>query len=677
MMEYPPHIITILLATALAAVSGLPGLFIARRSSAGQRISIVMMACAAVLGVGAALAGLRSGPTVALVFPWPAWGEQATVAVDALSAFFLVPVFAMGGLGAVYGWGYWRQESHIANGRKLRLFWGLTIAGMATLVVARDGLTFLMGWETMALSAYFLVSAEDRVSEVRGSGWLYLIATHLGTLGLFAMFALLRMAAGSFALSPPHIGQTGLGLSTAIFLLALLGFGLKAGIMPLHFWLPSAHANAPSHVSALLSGVMLKMGVYGLIRVTWLLPDPPLVWGAFLLLLGVVSGILGVVFAIGQHDLKRLLAYHSVENIGIIVMGLGLAMIGRSLGRGDLVWLGLAGCLLHVWNHGLFKALLFLGAGSVVHAARTRQIDQLGGLARRMPWTAGLFMIGAAAICGLPPLNGFISELLVYLGLLRTTGIDPGPSLAWAAVAAPALAMIGTLALACFVKAYGAIFLGSPRGAAAERAHESPVSMLAPMGILALGCAWIGLVPLAVAPRIDRAVGVWADGAASGELQVASLAPLAEVGTMGVALLLMAGAGAWLLARRMRAVDAPRVVTWDCGYARPSSRMQYTASSFAQTLVGLFGWVLHPHRHGDGVTGIFPGPARFDSHVDDVVLDGKILPAARSAQRWLARIRGIQQGLTHHYMLYILLTVVAMLVSIMPVKDLLTRLFSR
>src|SRR5262249_9358993 len=339
-----------------------------------------------------------------------------------LSAIFLVPVFLISLLGNVYGLDYWKQTAHPENGRKLRLFYGLLTAGMALLVIARNSILFLFGWEIMALSAFFLVTTEDNDTEVRAAGWVYLVATHVATLCLFALFALLRMAGGSFALTPLAEGSVTPALATAIFVLALVGFGLKAGIMPLHIWLPGAHAAAPSHVSAIMSGVLIKMGIYGLVRVTSLLPTPPLEWGTTVLVLGAVSGVLGVAFAIGQHDLKRLLAYHSIENIGIIAMGLGLAMIGRTLSRPDWVLLGLAGVLLHVWNPALFKALLFLSAGSVIHATHSREIDRLGGLAKTMPWTALSFLVGAMAICGLPPLNGFVSEFLIYLGMFGTLG---------------------------------------------------------------------------------------------------------------------------------------------------------------------------------------------------------------------------------------------------------------
>ena len=382
---------------------------------------------------------------------------------------------------------------HPENGRKLRFFYGTLTAGMALVVIARNGVLFLFGWEIMALSAFFLVTTEDGVREVRRSGWIYLVATHVAALCLLALFSLLRAASGSFSLEPLQANSlTPAGTmypwsATAIFVCALVGFGLKAGIMPLHVWLPGAHANAPSHVSAIMSGVMIKMGIYGLVRVLGAAAAPPLAWGYTVLGLGVVSGVLGVAFAVGQHDLKRLLAYHSIENIGIIVIGLGLALIGRTLARADWIVLGLGGALLHVWNHALFKSLLFFSAGSVIHATGTREIDRLGGLAKAMPRTSLAFLVGAVAICGLPPLNGFVSELLIYLGLFGTLGIGEGSACPLAAFAAPALALIGGLAVACFVKVFGAVFLGSARTEVARHAHESAGSMLGPMGVL-MGC---------------------------------------------------------------------------------------------------------------------------------------------------------------------------------------------
>ena len=530
----------ILMAIALAGASGLPGFALARSSLAGQRLAAGLMFLAALCGLAGALAGLTIQGAETAAFPWPAMGG-GVVGLDPLSAFFLVPVFLMGALGSLYGLGYWPQDRHRRNARKLQLFWGLLVAGMALLVIGRHAMAFLLGWEVMALSAFMLVTTEDHREESRRAGFIYLFATHIGTLTLFALFALWRWATGSYDLLPAAAGSLGQGVQHALFFLALVSFGLKAGIMPLHFWLPGAHANAPSHVSAMLSGVVLKMGIYGLVRFLSLLPNPPGFWGGAILFLGAVSGLLGVVFAIGQHDLKRLLAYHSVENIGIILLGLGLAMLGRAGGRPEWIVLGLSGCLLHVWNHSFFKSLLFFCAGSVDHGAHTRQLDQLGGLSRTMPFTALAFLVGAVAICGLPPLNGFVSEFFVYLGLLGTV-TTPGADEAMAMLAVPVLAMIGALALACFVKVYGSVFLGEPRSPAAARAHESPLTMRAAMATLAFLCALIGLVPMLVLPVLDPVLAGWSPEPGQPLPGLGSLAPLGTISVL--ALVLVGGRGA-------------------------------------------------------------------------------------------------------------------------------------
>ncbi len=663
----------ILIAILVAAASGLPGLCMARSSAWGQRIAGASMVGGTLAGLTGAWSCLYFGETPAYRLIWPAAGDSV-VGLDALSAFFLIPIFLVGGLGSIYGLGYWPQKRHPGNGRKLRLFWGLLVAGMALLVISRHAMAFLLGWEVMALSAFFLVSTEDPRDKCRRSGWTYLIATHVGTLTLFALFSLWRCTTGSFDLLPVAGQAMGPGVMNGLFFLALIGFGMKAGVMPLHFWLPGAHADAPSHVSAMLSGVMLKMGIYGLVRFLSLLPDPPGVWGGLILVLGAASGLLGVVFAIGQHDLKRLLAYHSVENIGIILMGLGLAMLGRSAGRPDWVVLGMAGCLLHVWNHCLFKSLLFLCAGSVVHGTHTRRIDHLGGLAKSMPWTATMFLVGAVAICGLPPLNGFVSEWFVYLGLLGS-GITGGGGGSAAMMTAPVLALIGALAVACFVKVYGTVFLGTPRTHAATHAHESPVSMRGPAVTLAACCALIGLAPVLLVPVLDEAIAGWMPMTTPAVPSLGTLAPLKAISVMSMLLGACIVLPAIYLARRGGVRGG--VGTWGCGYARPTSRMQYTASSFAQLIVALFGCVLRPGVHRPHVGGPFPQPTEMHSHVDDPVLDRLLVPTGQVIERWFGWFRRFQQGLTQHYVLYILVTVILMLSTLIPFDEFIARLFAR
>lgn len=639
---------------------------------------MMMMIAGAVLGITVAWPILFRDQNVWTFFPWPAAGNSV-LGVDALSAFFLVPVFLVGGLGSIYGLGYWPQRQHMGDGHKLRFFWGTLTAGMALLVISRHAMAFLLGWEMMALSAFFLVGTQNHRDECRRAAWIYLIATHAGTLTLFALFAMWRWATGSYDLAPVAHETMNLGVMNGLFFLALFVFGLKAGLMPLHFWLPGAHASAPSHVSAMLSGVVLKMGIYGLLRMLSLFTAPPPAWGTLILLLGAVSGLLGVVFAIGQHDLKRLLAYHSVENIGIILLGLGLAMLGRSGERPEWVALGLAGCLLHVWNHSLFKSLLFLCAGNVIRATHTRGINHLGGLARTMPWTAAMFLVGAVAICGLPPLNGFVSELFVYLGLLRTAvhdGAMSGSNAPGTAVlAAPVLAMIGALAVACFVKVYGAVFLGMPRSGTAAQAHEAPLTMCGPIFVLAACCALIGLAPVLVVPILDNVMASWMRETGVVLPSLGTIAPLGAVSAFSMALIVCVATLTMALA--LRKPVSRGVGTWDCGFARPTSRMQYTASSFAQMIVAMFHWVLRPQEHRPDMGGNFPRPTKMHSHVDDAVLDRLLVPAGRNIERWFGSFRRLQQGLTQHYVLYILITVVLMLSALMPFEHLITWLFAR
>lgn len=636
-------------AAMVLCLSGVPALLLPARSAFGQRLTTSLVLLGSVLGLAAAVSTLAGATSVGFLrLPWFLPQGQGAIGVDALGAFFLVPIFIVPALGSIYGLEYWKQGEHSDNGRKLGLFYGLLAGSMALVVIARNGLLFMIVWEVMAMAAFFAATVDDDNPEVRSAGWVYLIATHVGTLCLLAMFALWKSASGSFQFEQaPAMPQAVAGV---IFVLALVGFGFKAGIMPLHVWLPGAHANAPSHVSAVMSGVMLKMGVYGIVRMTSLLPLPATWWGTTMLIAGAVTGLAGIAFAISQNDIKRMLAYSSIENIGIITMGIGLALLGRAMGRVDWMLLGMAGALLHVWNHGLFKSLLFLGAGAIIYAEGSREIDRMGGLAHRLPLLAALFAVGTVAISALPPLNGFVSEWFIYLGLFGTLGLDGGPQFPVAATAAVFLAMTGAVAVATFVKLLGTVFLGSPRRDAAGHAHAPSALMTGPMLVLATACLAIGLFPSLVIPAVERAALGWMPAAGQ---PLRLLAPVRWISLVGGGLLVLAA----LLAVAVRIIAGRRSVrtgpTWDCGYARPAASMQYSGSSFGQSIVGLFAMLFRPRVVRSPVSDAMPAPAAFESSIPDTVLDRAVVPVFSFLGVQLPRIRFMQQGKLNLYLLYI------------------------
>lgn len=612
----------------------------------GPRWPRIWLACM-VVGTGSILAA-----AVAVFAGAPDWewwsavrvgGERLHLRLDGLSAWFMVLLGLVGGLGAIYARGYWPDDAHADSAARGRLWWGVMILSMGFVLLSSNGLHFLIAWELFALSGFFLITLDRQRREIRAAGWLYLAASHAGTLCLFAFFAALAGRTGSWELGPmrahPELGP--------LFWLAFAGFAVKAGLFPLHIWLPSAHANAPSHVSALMSGVAIKMGVYGLIRFSGWLPTPAAV-GWTITGIGAATALLGIALALAQNDLKRLLAYCSVENVGIIAVGLGGGLLGAA--DGDAGWgrLLLAGALLHVWNHGLFKALLFFAAGSVLHATGTREMSRLGGLWRSMPWTAALFTIGAMAVSGLPPLNGFVSEWMIYLGLFDVVaGRSPA---AWAAMPAVLmLALAGALALAAFVKAGAVVFLGAPRTRVAAQSHECGGSMRGAMVVLAAGCLAIGLAPAVFWPAAGRAVAAWNPPWAAG-------APPAPLPTLGLAnavlvtLALAAGAGLWASAR---ARGLRRSLTWDCGYASPAARMQYTGGAMAAIAVGWFGWIFGAERRQRRPRGPFPAGAHRIERMPEAVLERLIGPVAGAVMQVAGAARQLQHGRLQYYLVYL------------------------
>ena len=643
------------LAVLLSSFSGVPLLLRLVRPASGQRLATALLLLALVPGLSAALKMLSGGEASVWQLQSSIPFAPHTIQLDPLSALFAIPVLLMGCCCSIYGLGYWPADRNLHSIRKITLFFGLLIGSMLTVLLARSSFIFLLGWELMAISAYFVLTSNDQDQEVRAAGTLYLICTHIGTLALFGHFAILSRVSGSFQLPAGGSISAATPLATALLVTALLGFGLKAGIMPLHIWLPSAHANAPTHISAIMSGIILKIGIYGLVRTFSFFGSVPLWWGSLLLVLGVISAVAGVLFAIGQHDLKRLLAYHSIENIGIIFIGMGVALTGVARGSALLILLGMAGALLHVINHALFKGLLFLAAGAVIDATGTRYIDRLGGLLHRMPYSSLCFLIGAVAICGLPPLNGFISELLIYLGLFN--GAISGSGGGVLALAAPFLALVGGLAVACFVKVFGVVFLGTARGVPAETVTERGGTFRLPMLILASCCLLIGLLPIIAAAPLERAVSAWHPVADFG----GRLLPAVPFGWITLLALLLLILSLLLYRYLTGRGEVPLSETWGCGYLAPTSRMQYSSSSFAEMLINLFRPLLRPEARLSEQLNLFPQKSHFESHVPETVLEQIYLPFLRRANEKLAPLRLLQHGHLHFYILYILLTLVLLL----------------
>ncbi|MHB8990347.1 MAG: hydrogenase 4 subunit B [Chloroflexota bacterium] len=623
-------------------------------------------------GVAIALEALLSGATRQLltfsVAPFASLGFR----LDPLSAYFLLVISVVGVAVSLYALGYVGGEHGSAALQAAA--YNVFLASMVLVVLADSVFAFLFAWEAMSLASFFLVIHYHRQEEVRRAGYIYLVMTHASTAFLLVAFlTLFAAAAGSLDFGPLRAAAANLSPMSRdlVFLLALVAFGTKGGVIPLHVWLPRAHPAAPSHVSALMSGVMIKMAIYGLLRVAWELAGPgPAWWGALLLVLGAASAVLGVLYALMEHDLKRLLAYHSVENIGIILMGLGAAFLLASLGQPAAAAVALLAGLYHVFNHALFKALLFLGAGAVQHTTHTRDLERLGGLIHRMPWTATAFLVGAAAISALPPLNGFVSEWLTFQSLLALGASTGLPQMAvGGTVAAGLLALTGGLAAFCFVKAFGIAFLGMPRSSSAEEAREVGRPMLWGMGLLAALCLAFGLLPTTVvrllAPVTAALVGV----AASPSLglaplpapgQGAAFAPLALLG-----LLAALGALGLLLGRALGGPSSTRVAPpWVCGIEIEPS-MQYSATALAKPVRIIFQRLVRPYRqverqHGDGPSYFVSG-VRYEAGVRPIYEHYLYAPAVRGLLALARQIRALQNGSLRSYLAYLCATLVVVL----------------
>jgi len=660
-----PLLTCFFIALLILLCGGVAAWLLHRWEALARRIAAASVIVAGAFGLVPVVSVFASGESLVFQQATSIPALSLSLTIDPLAAFFLLIIFFISAMAALYGAGYLRGEgSPAARGRSF-FFFNLLVLGMVLVAAAANGMLFSIAWEIMSMTAFFLVTFEDERPQTRSAGLIYLIAAHIGVVLLFFMFWLLASAgAGSLDfISFAGAALAGPKLKSLIFLLGLAGFGAKAGFLPLHIWLPEAHPAAPSHVSALMSGVMIKMGLYGILRTLNWLGTPPLWWGAVLVIIGLISGLLGVLYALAQHDLKRLLAYHSVENIGIMAIGLGLGLLGLHLGEQTLAVFGFAGCLLHIINHSIFKSLLFMGAGAVKQQCHTLEIDRLGGLQKRMPLTAAAFIIGAAAISGLPLLNGFVSEFMIYFGAFEAV-----TSMAKGATALPllsllGLAAIGALAVACFTKASGVVFLGEARTPAGESGREVSALMLLPMLLLAGLCVAAGIAPLLLLPLLQTVIAGTANlpaGVISEELNGMVKPFIAVTGIAAGSLVLFALLALWrrrILAKR----GVSRTVTWDCGYSRPTARMQYTASSFVQPLTDQNRWILGSSVEEEPPQGYFPAKASFHSHTPDLFLE-KFWQPVLAAIAWLFRqLQWMQRGRISLYILYIAVVLLALL----------------
>ncbi|MDD5090614.1 MAG: proton-conducting transporter membrane subunit [Candidatus Wallbacteria bacterium] len=605
-------------------------------------IAVVSASC---LVLFSSFSALYTGTTQTLSFDRDIFGT-VRLEIDPLTAFFLLIFALIGGLGAFYTVGY-----HSGHGRSSAgqfFFYPLLLASMMALVLVRNGLAFLFCWEMMAIFSYFLIMHEHEKKEVQDTGMEYLIFMHVSLVFLSIGFALLSIKSGSFdfaawkKLPSPYLIR--------IFPLLIAGFGLKAGLMPFHVWLPKAHPAAPSNVSAIMSGAMIKTGIYGLVRYCTLIESIPIWTGVLVLVLGTVTAVFGILTALGQKDIKKVLAYSSVENVGIIGMGLGLGLIGNSLGNLPLSVLGYSSCLLHVFNHALFKTLLFFGAGSVFHATGERNVELLGGLSRAMPWTTFFFLCGSVSISGLPPFNGFISEFLLYSGLLHCALLKSSGLIVLAVAAMAYLSFVGVMSMMCFGKIFSIAFLGISRSGSEQTCatSESTLSMLVPMGLLSSACLVAGLVPSLLLGFTSHAVSQLARGTENFSV----IPSLNRISQMSLAAIIVSALVYLMRCSILKFQGIRTAVTWGCGYQNLSPRLQYTGSSFVSRFLVLMKPVLNSQITYREPSGAFPVSSSFESHSRDL-FEWLFLYPVRKSFRFLKDYFGwLQTGSTQQYIRY-------------------------
>jgi hydrogenase-4 component B len=662
-MSAAPQLAGVLALAAAWLALGVAGLAALHRL---RFVAHVLFPAGGVIGLGLLGIGLASvwqGPE-ALVLPIGLPDLPFHFRLDALSAFFLM---VLGGAGAgvsLFSAGYFRKSEGTPPGL-LCFQYHVFLAAMALVLVADDAYAFMVWWETMALASFFLVTANHRIAEIRRAGYLYLLIAHLGAIALLLCFGVLQANTGDYSFANMRAQQLPPFWASVAFLLALLGFGAKAGLVPLHVWLPEAHPAAPSPVSALMSGVMLKTAVYGFLRVTYdLLPGQLWWWGVVALALGLASALLGVAFAAAQSDMKRLLAWSSVENIGLVFAGIGLAVLFAAYGMRGAMALALAAALYHVASHAFFKSLLFVGTGAVLHATGERNLGRLGGLLRVMPWVGWTALLGALASAGLPPLGGFVSEWLLLQSFLFTPGLPNSFLNMLVPVVAALIALVAALAGYVMVKFYGVIFLGRHREEKLAEAHDAGRWERVGMLWLSAGCVALGLAPAQMLDLLAPVTQLLGGGALAGEGAAWLLVPVSvERASYGPAIFAAGVAAscalAFVLVRRLYHGRVRRAPAWDCGYPWQSARMQDTAEGFGQPVRQIFEPLFRMRRQ---LPAAFDAQPRYAVEVGDHAWHALYLPVARAVERGARLIGRLQQGRISIYLAYSFATLIAILV---------------
>ncbi len=642
--------------------------------------SFLLAAIASLLGAAGGIWVVGAGITSKLILPVGLPDLPFHLRLDPLAGFFITVICLLSLFVSLYSIGYVKGYLGKRPVTSLVVFYGLFLAGMLMVVLADDALFFLVSWEVMAAASYFLVMFEDELIENRRAAFLYMIVAHVGAIAILLSFGIMAGLTTGFesfsgyTFDAMRQAEFPLQWATAAFLLAFFGFAAKAGVVPLHVWLPEAHPVAPSNVSALMSGVMLKTAIYGIVRVSFdLLGGFPWWWGAIVLIFGLISAVMGVLYALMQHDLKRLLAYHSVENIGIILIGIGLSMIFTSYNMPLLAALALIAGLYHTMNHALFKGLLFMGAGAVLHATHERNMEEMGGLIHRMPWTAALFLVGCVSISALPPFNGFVSEWLTFQAFLLSPAL-PGPLLKLLIpLGAALLALTGALAAACFVKAFGVTFLGHWRGSRNPRVQEAGPTMRLGMILAALMCLFLGILPTAIIEWMDilteQLVGDKI-GTTAGAFGWMWLTPIASErasysgSTVFLGILAVVAVVYLLLHVKPSAIH--RVPIWDCGFAKINQRMQYNAASFSMPIRRIFGFLFNIKEQVKltprGVHPAFPMRLNYYLRIRDRFWGWLYKPVVETSFRLSRRVGRLQQGRIQAYLIYSFITIIVLLV---------------